>query len=40
MKDIMEYKEAMFLYVRKYYLWFMKEDRASGDFPVFKFGER
>ena len=40
MKDIMEYKETIFLYVRKYYLWFMKEDRINSDFPIFKFGER
>ena len=36
MKDIMEYKEEMFLFVRRYYLWFMKENPQNEDFPVFK----
>ena len=36
MKDIMEYKEEMFVFVRRYYLWFMKTDSRDADFPVFK----
>ena len=36
MKDILEYKEDMFVYVRRFYLWFMKEDPDIKDFPVFK----
>lgn len=36
MKDIMEHKEEMFLYVRRYYLWFMREFANESQFPVFK----
>lgn len=36
MKDILEYKEEMFLYVRKYYLWFMKDNSLEDSFPIFK----
>lgn len=36
MKDILEYKEDMFLFIRKYYLWFMKDQPDINDFPVFK----
>ncbi len=38
MKDIMEHKEEIFLFVRKYYLWFMKGEHKLEDFPVFKIG--
>ena len=36
MKDIMDRKEEMFLFVRRYYLWFMKEEAKNEDFPAFK----
>lgn len=36
MKDIMAHKEEMFLFVRRYYLWFMKNDPQDEDFPIFK----
>lgn len=35
MKDIMEYKEKMFIFVRQYYLWFMKENPDTEKFPDF-----
>ena len=36
MKDILEYKEQMFLYVRNFYLWYMKDEPDIRQFPVFK----
>lgn len=35
MKDILEYKEEIFLYIQAYYRWFMK-DKNLKDFPVFR----
>ncbi len=36
MKDIMEHKEELFLFVRRYYLWFMSEMRSDEKFPIFE----
>lgn len=36
MKDLMSYKEELFLYVRKFYLCFMQECWRLEAFPVFK----
>jgi len=36
MKDIMEYKEELFLFVRRYYLWFMKDSALESSFPEFR----
>jgi CRISPR-associated protein Cas1 len=33
-KDILEYKENIFLFIQEYYRWFMK-DKKIEDFPVF-----
>lgn len=35
MKDILEYKEDIFLYIQTYYRWFMK-DKELKEFPVFR----
>lgn len=35
MKDIMAYKEEIFLFIRRYYLWFMKERPEIDKFPEF-----
>lgn len=36
MKDILEHKEEIFVYIRKYYLWIMKDCASIESFPVFK----
>lgn len=36
MKDILEYKEEMFCFVRKYYLWFMNDSEDLEAFPTFQ----
>ena len=36
MKDIMERKEEMFVFVRKFYLWFMNEEADIQKFPQFQ----
>ena len=36
MKDIMEYKEDIFLFIRRYYLWFMADDLEFEKFPSFE----
>jgi len=35
MKDILERKEELFLFVRQYYLWFMQDQPKTDSFPVF-----
>ncbi|MDD6338486.1 MAG: type V CRISPR-associated endonuclease Cas1 [Lentisphaeria bacterium] len=35
MKDILERKEELFLFVRQYYLWFMQDNPQTNSFPVF-----
>lgn len=35
LKDILTYKEEIFVYIQSYYRWFMK-DKAINEFPVFQ----
>ncbi len=34
-KDLLERKEEMFLFVRKYYLWYMRDETDVEKFPIF-----
>jgi hypothetical protein len=38
LKDILEHKEKIFLYIQSYYRWFMK-DKPLSEFPCFKINE-